>query len=392
MTQRGRHILVQILLVGLCFVSLLFSIFREQIIIRHVIQRYELPYLGTTLLRIIDEESPDSLGYTVRAFEDSNSVRAYVLNEEGRLLYPDSVTETDAEMIERARIKMFNLGYGPLSESAGKDSPVLWGVRDKRSGNSIFIAFSQIRMLDMYRQESRRLTTAFFSLFFLLSVGSFLVVRQVFYSSARDMESHREQLVLLQAVIEAQASLVRNAQLLMRRCSSGLRERDPLDPVAEDLSEYNVYLDNSQALLRKTLVPDANEENRKPVHLHSLCTRAQGLVADDCADAGVFITLSEVDAGLYVRGQENLMLLALEDLFHKLLPMVNRGERIGMTITGSGERASLDITVPAKERLFHPAGFFLSGFLFELIGISLSYVTDENMELLIHADFPGSGV
>ena len=72
MRTRRRYVLIQLILVGLCFVSLLFSMFRENVVIRQVIQRYELPYLGTTLLRTIDGKPVQGLAHEIRTFEDSN--------------------------------------------------------------------------------------------------------------------------------------------------------------------------------------------------------------------------------------------------------------------------------------------------------------------------------
>ena len=392
MKRRRTYVLVQLLLIGLCFVALLFSMFRERVIVQHVIQRYELPYLGTTLLRTIDGPTGDDLALELRTFEDSSRVRVYVFDPDGFLVYPETVSEAVSQRIMTARVKILDKGYGPLYEPSGHSVPLLWGILDRKSGNTVIMTFSRMRLLDMYRQESRRLTAIFFTLFVLLAVGAFLIVRYVFRAMERELQWNRERFTRLQAVAEAQFSLVKKAQSLMNRCGTALREGNSPDPVAEDLCGYSSFLGKTGTALIPVRDPDGNAVSPEPVHLHTLCTQVQTLVADDFSAAGIVLSLGEHDADLYVRGQESLLLVALEDLLYKLLPAIGRDAKAGMTISGNKELAVLKINVPVKEHAACPPGFFLSGFLFELLGVEISYMIKDHMELIITVQFQGSGV
>ena len=392
MRTRRRYVLIQLILVGLCFVSLLFSMFRENVVIRQVIQRYELPYLGTTLLRTIDGKPVQGLAHEIRTFEDSNRVLVYILTDTGRFLYPDTVTDDVSKRISLARLRILDEGRSILHDPAGVKTPVLWGMRDNRTGNLVFLSFSRLRITDLYRQESHRLTMVFFILFFLLATGIFLIVRKVFHSLNKEAVRDRGRYERLQAVIEAQLLLINDAVSLMERCGVALKNRDPSDPVAEDLCDRGLCLGKNREIFSAILGQEGNSFNSEVVCLHDVCSRVQGLVADEFAETGVALVLVERDAGLQVRGQETLLVMALEGLLRKLLLLVSGGSRIVMTIRGSGERVLLDFAVPLTERSVFPAVFFVSGCLFELLGIRLGYETDEHMELIIHAEFQGAGV
>lgn len=392
MTKRKGYAFIQAILLGLCLLCAFFILINERILSRYVARNYKLPYLGATALLYRDELANTGETHSLRSFEEQSNVQVYFLDENSNILYPPSVAPQTARLLDHAQARIVLQGHGQLFEQDGKNGYTIWGIRDRIDGGFVFVVPGREGNWHVPRPETQG-PAVFFSLLFCSFAGVvFILIRRIFTGLDRTMEKNRSQIIRLQAVMESQARLVRNAQVLMNRCGSRLRERDSHDLVAEELLNRSQYLENSRKILQESLFVTVEKESFDRISVYGLCARVQSMVADELADSGIAIRLNEVQPGLKIRGQENLLLLAMEDLFIRLIPAIPPGSIITAVVSGSEHDVFLDITVPVGERSFHPAGVFLSAYLFELMGIHLGYQTNENGDLVIHADFQDSGV
>ncbi len=391
MTKRTGYVFVQAILIGLCLLCALFILIHERILFRHVARNFELPYLGATALLYRSELFSSGETHALRSFEERNNIQVFFFDNDRNVLYPPSVSPQMAHLLDHAQARIVLQGYGQLYEQDGTNGYTIWGIRDRTDGGFVFVVPEREGVRVVPRPETRG-PAVFFSLMFCSFAGVvFILIRRIFRDLDRSMEKNRNQIIRLQAVMESQACLVRNAQVLMYRCGSQLKERDPNDLAAEELLNRSHYLENSRRILQESLFATGVRESFDRISVYSLCARVQSMIADELSDSGIVIRLNEVQSGLKIRGKEGLLLLALEDLFIRLIPAVPAGGIIIAVVSGAEHAVCLDITVPSGDMSFHPAGVFLSAFLFGLMGIRLGYQTDENGDLVIHTEFQDSG-
>lgn len=392
MTRKKGYFLVQAILLVLCVLCALFILINERILARYVRRNYELPYLGAIALMHLDEYRVTGELHSIRSFEEQNNVHVYFVAGDGEVLYPKSLDVQQKELLDHARARLTAQGYGMVYEQDGKNGYIIWGVFDRTKECFAFIIPANTGLWHVPRPETRG-SAIFFSLLFCSFIGVvFVLIRRIFRGLDRTVEKNRKRMVRIQAVLDAQARLLGSTRKLMTQCSEHLRDRDPDDMIAEDLLCHSQYLENSRRILHDSLLADGENNKHERISMYAVCTQVQSRVADELAEAGIVIRLNEITPDLYVHGQESLLLFAMEDLFLRFIPVLPEGGIIAAVISGADSLVCLDISVPAGEKRYQPAGMFLPVFLFELMGIRLMCQTNENGGLVVHVEFQDSGV
>lgn len=392
MTRKKGYVLVQATMMFLCVLCALFIILNERIMVRHVRRNYELPFLGSTALLILDEYRITGRPYDIRAFEEANNIQVYYVTAADEVLYPGSLSTVEKQLVDHVRARLVLQGYGNVYEQDEKTGEIIWGVSDRAENSFAFIVQKQTGLRREPHPETRAPALFFAFLFCSFVVVVFVLIRRIFKGFDRTLEKTRDRMMRIQAVLDAQVRLLGSARRLMNRCGVEIRDRDPDDMVADELLARSQYLENSHKILKDSLLTEGEKHFSDRVSIYALCTQVQSMVADELAEAGIVIRLNEIHPGLYIRGQESLLMMALEDLFVRFIPVLPGGGVITAVISGVDSLVYLDITVPVGEKSYQPAGIFLSVFLFELMGITLRYQTNERGELIIHAEFQDSGV
>lgn len=392
MTRKKGYIFVQVILLVLCVLCALFILINERILARYVRRNYELPFLGATALLYLDEYRTTGEVHSLRSFEETKKVQVYYVTTAGEVLYPDSLSANEKQLLDHARARIMIQGYGQVYEQDGTNGYTIWGIFDRTNDCFAFVIPTYTGLWHVPHTETRGPAVFFSLLFCSFVVVVFVLVRRIFRGLDRTVEKSRDRMVRIQAVLDAQTRLLGTAQKLMNRCGIQLREQDPNAMMAEELLRRSHYLENSRRILHDSLLAKDEKNLQDRISVYALCTRVQSMIADELAEAGIVIRLNEVRPEVYVLGQESLLLMALEDLFIRLIPALPGGGVIGAVISGTASSGCLDITVPVGEKSFQPAGIFLSVFLFELMGIRLKYQSNENSDLVIHAEFQDSGL
>lgn len=392
MTRKKGYVLVQSIMMLLCVLCALFILLNERILVRHVRRNYELPFLGATALLYLDEYRTTGNPYPIRSFEETNDVHVYFVTAAGDVLYPESLSSGEAQLLDHARARLVLQGYGKVYEQDGKNGAVIWGIIDRTKNCFAFVVSDQTGRIHVPHPETRGPVIFFSLLFCSFVVIVFVLIRRIFRGFNRTVDKTRNRMIRIQALLDAQARLLGSVQLLMNRCGVHLRDRNSDDMIADELLTRSQYLENSRKILKDSLLTEGEKHLSDRISIYRLCTQVQSMVADELAEAGIVIRLNEIHPDLWIRGQESLLVMALEDLFIRFIPLLPDGGVIAAVISGADSLVCLDITVPVGEKRYQPAGIFLSVFLFELMGINLGYQTNENDELVVHAEFQDSGV